>query len=416
MTNLHQSIIVYLDSATCRAIGAVDRAEIAAGDSAAVVIQSGLDILGRAGGGKLSLEPGIFALDAPLRVPSQVKLEGAGNSSVLRVTAANAEGIGIVCAGVHNAIISDLTVEAAEDEPIAGVGLALDKAIDCLVDRVTARDFARYGFALRNQSSLCKIHCCTGANNGEANFILDHLDAWHNAPDVPGDFAPNYVSNCQAYAGGDGFLVRRSVCQNIVGCLVYNADGHGFHVCEQSASTLISGCRSFQGKGNGVLVEDSPEINISSSVFCWHNGHGIELRNVTWGTVSANEIMDPGVDKEDNRRHNLYLHADVKGVQVTGNALFTWADQWPPQVALLEDEDCRDNCIAGNTINYFTEAGLVSKGKDTIVANNQVQKVGYPNPNMQPFAQPTASYGRGQPPFETSRMEAYVRRLRQHTL
>jgi hypothetical protein len=413
MTSLRQSIIVYLDGATCRAIGAVDRAEIAAGNCAATVIQDGLDFLGRVGGGKLSLEPGIFALDTPVRIPSRVALVGNGAGTVLRVMVANSDSVGLLCVGVHNASISDLTIEATDDEPAAAVGVALDKAIDCLVERVTARNFSRYGFALRNQSSLCKIHCCTGANNRESNFILDHLDAWHNATDVPGDFAPNYVSNCQAYAGGVGFEVRRSVCQNLVGCLVYNAGGHGFYVNTLSASTLISGCRSFQGKANGVLVEDSPEINISSSVLCWHNGHGVELRNVTWGAVSANEIMDPGVDRPDNTGHNLYLHADVKGVQVTGNALFTWADQWPPQVALFEDEDCRDNCITGNSINYFTEAGLISKGKDTIVANNRIQKIAYPNPDMLPFAQPTARYGNGQVPFDTSRMEAYIRSLRQ---
>jgi hypothetical protein len=401
------------------AIGALDGTVFATGDSAQEVLNGALIQLQKWGGGRLSIESGTYVLEAPLHVPSAITIAGAGPSTVLRVAPENVEGIAIHVPQAHHTVITDLLIEggkatesAAPPQQFGVAGIVLDHCSDCVIDRVIVRNFAQYGFWLRNYSSLCKIHCCTGANNGSddagANFLLDSLCAWTDIEDVPGSFCPNYVSACHAYAGGNGFEVRHSVCQNVVGCMVYNAGGHSFAVTQYSPSTLISGCRAFQGRQNGVLVADSPEINISSSIFCWHEGHGIELSNVTWGTICANEIMDAGTANADNQCHSIYLHRDVKGVQITGNSVFTWADQFPTAISIFADESCRNIGIVANNVNYYREQAVAMHERNGLVAENVDQEQAYPNPNMEPYATKLPSYGIGYGRYDDARMQRYL--------
>ncbi len=123
------------------------------------------------------------------------------------------------------------------------------------------------------------------------------------------------------------------------------------------------------------------------------------MRNCTWGTVSANEIMDSGAGgRRGENKYHIYMHTDVKGIQITGNRLFCWADQLPTKAGIFEGEDCRDNNIVANSINYFTEQAVISKGKNSVTANNLVQPRAYPNPTLQPFAKPRGTYMRPQGP------------------
>jgi len=402
-----QTVVVYREGANFRAIGLISRVEIASGSSAARVIQAGLDNARQTGGGKLTLEPGVYTLDRPLRIYKNTSLAGSGMSTILKVTPANKEGIGILGEMADRCTIMDLRVDGHAKSPISIAGLVLDNCSECAIERVMCRSFQKYGFVLRNQSAFTKLHGCMAANNQESNFRLERLNGWREAR--IGSFVPNLVNNCYAYGGGHGFDISRAVCQNIVGCEVYQAKGVGFYVRDGATSILISGCRSFQGKKQAVLVENADEMNISSSVFCWHEGHGIELTNCTWGTISANEIMDSGAGSSDGPKFNVYLHTDVKGMQVTGNSLFTWADQLPTKSGIFEDAECSDNNIVGNTINYCTEQGVVSKGKNSVAANNLVQATAYPNPGGKPFAKPSKTYMHPQGPFTMERLEAYFR-------
>ncbi len=408
--SITQTVVLYRQGDVFRALGMIDRKELASGRSAGKVIQAVLDLFKPQHGGRLALEPGLYPLDDPLRVHDGTAVTGSGASTVLSVTAANKAGVGILCDSARGISISDLWVDGnLWSNQTSEAGIVLDHCVECRVEGVTCRGFHKYGFHVRNNTGFTKVQGCSGCNNQVSNFFLENLDldkrGWNRAP--IGDIIPNLVSDCYAFGGGNGFALSRGVCQDIVGCMVYQAGEAAFYVKNFANSTLISGCRSFQGENQAVLVENSSEVNISSSIFCWHKGHGIEVRNCTWGTISANEIIDSGASSPSGGKYGLYMHTDVKGIQVTGNCVWSWRDQWPMAAGVFEDEACQDNNISSNLFNEFTQEAIISKGKNTLLANNLSRKHAYTQPEPVPFAKPHPL--RLTPPFDRTRLEEYFR-------
>lgn len=221
-----------------------------------------------------------------------------------------------------------------------------------------------------------------------------------------GWFVPNLINNCYAYGGGHGFEFNNCICQNVVGCETYQVNGVGFYMNNYCTSNIVSGCRAFMGRKQGVFWENSSEMNITSGMFCWHQDHAIEVRNCTWGIIAGNDIMDCGAGV-GSTKHQIYLHTDVKAVEVSANCIFSWSDQYPSVSGIYEDEECRDNSIVGNLVTHSVKDGIISKGRNTLVANNLYQPEAYYNPGVEPFAKRNRRYKEPIGPFNSARLDWY---------
>ena len=143
-----------------------------------------------------------------------------------------------------------------------------------------------------------------------------------------------------------------------------------------------------RGQVDGVDVK-------SSNIFCWHRGHGIVLRDVSWGAINGNEFIDQGVRSRDGvHTIGVVLSETTQGVQVVGNTIFNWGDQVPMAIGVKEDDTCRNNIIAHNNINFYTKTDIVSEGAGTLVKDNLslqeeayvgLGRSGYPDFTRQPI-------------------------------
>lgn len=359
---LKQNYLVYRDGDVFRVVGQVDGKQLAVAEDASRAIQTAVDSL--TSGGRVILSNDTFPIGEPIRLGDRVELCGSGKATVLEVSSGN-ESVGVICQGAKGVTIADLTVRS--ERPCGALaGIVLDGCGDCHVRAVLCQGFAGYGIWVRNASFLCSISQCSAADNGKANIYFDEL-ACNSAA---GDFVPNVVANCITYGGGTGIACNNTIVLNILGCAVFQPENHAYHLFNTSNSVLISGCRSFQVGKDAVLVESSNEINISSNVFCWHRGHGIVLKDVNWGTISANEVIDTGVrDLEGNLKNGIMLLSGTKGIQVTANSIFNWGDQVIMQTGIYEDQTCLNNSITNNNINYCHD-DIIALGTGTMVANN----------------------------------------------
>jgi hypothetical protein len=343
---------------------------------------------------------GTFLLEEPVRLADDVHLRGSGRGTRLQVSEANRDGVGLLCEGLHGVAVSDLALTAGANEG-AVAGVVLDDCGDCQVRDVFAVGFAHYGIWVRNNSFLCEVRGCKLGGNGRANLYLEHLERGGRG----GDYAPNLVTNCIAYGGGTGFECDRAIVLNIVGCAVYQPNKYAYHVRNTSNSVLISGCRSFQVEQDAVVVEASHEINISSNTFCWHEGHGIVLKDVIWGTVCGNNVIDSGSvnlttktlasttlldvtvevdgepythpfhmsppdDYEPPLMNGIYLIEGTRGVTVNGNAIFNWGPAPHMKYGVEEDTSCINNVISANNINFCQQGAVLSKGSGSQVHGN----------------------------------------------
>ncbi len=181
---------------------------------------------------------------------------------------------------------------------------------------IDARDFTAYGFCVKDNSFGVRLENNLTTGKNKAGTLI-HLASGSRG----GTFMPNYIDGCISYAeNGHGFEFTRAICQNIVNSFVFLAKGHGIYMHNRSTANLISNCQILCGFQNGITIEDTHEMNISSNIMAWNHGHNLELNHSVWAIVSANELTDCGGRKEET--YSIYMHNGTKAVNVSGNIIF----------------------------------------------------------------------------------------------
>lgn len=343
------------------------------------IIQLGED------GGRIHLGKGLFVLSGRVELTHHLLITGDGSGTVI-VPADDFQDTCLFYGEELNRVrISELTMESVPERENPLSGIILSHCGSCLVRDVTFIGFPDRGVWLTKDTFLSEVRGCRFADVGKSGVYLDRLDGIGRA----GPYIPNLISNCIFFRGGTGIECRRAIVANIVACMVFQSREPAIHIHSHSNSILVSGCRTFQIEKDAVVVDASHEINITGNIFCWQILNGIVLRSVDWGTVSGNNIIDSGnipfefdddetweywqerpVSMKEYQYNGLMLLDSCKGLTINGNAIFNWASNPPMLHGIYESEDCSDNLIIGNNINYFTEAGIVANGRGTVVSDN----------------------------------------------
>jgi len=371
-----EDLEVYMEGKLCKVRGQLSGKVVFSAPSADETIQRAVDSFASLGG-EVLLHRGRFELNRQINLAAGITLRGKGPATSLWVGKEHDTGVAVFAGGVHDVAVADLSITSAGTQPSSGV--VFDSVGTSLVRDVLCVDLSEYGIWIRNTSFLCEVRGCKVGGAGKSGIFLDHLArGGRDRKVLRGNLFPNLVTNCVVYGGGVGIETNRAIVANLVACEAFQTGGPGFHVHDSSNSVLISGCRTFQIQDDAVRIEDSNEINISSNIFCWHLGHGIVLKNVVWGTIVGNEVIDTGSLNRDvpanqlpsslTLMNGIYLAGTI-GVGVTGNTLFNWPVAPPMQHAILEDASCQNSLIVANNIN-FARAGVQSLGRGSQTANN----------------------------------------------
>ncbi len=345
---------------------------------ASETIQKAIDTLAADGGGEIRLMRGRYALSRPVELKNAVAIAGSGRATTLH-PADDWQGEAILFANeTRGASVSNFCING-QDLPSLRNGIEIATSGECEIEKMKIARLAGNGILLRDHAFLCNIRHCSLAGNREAAIRLQSL-----AKGPYGDFLPSSVQNCLIYGGGKGIVCDNAIVVNLTGNTVYQTKGPAFHLCKVSNSVLISGCRTFQIGAEAVLCEDSHELNVSSNIFCWHEGPGIRTRNARWGTISGNEIIDSGsynpggpdqktpfakAEKSFSLQNGIEL-LDTRGYSLTGNTIFSWHVCPKMRNGIYEDAESSKNLIADNQINFYEEAAVASHGSDTRQGEN----------------------------------------------
>lgn len=327
------------------------------------------------------LATGDFHLAEAVRVTSGLTLVGTGPGSIFRPLADFCGEALLDGQGVDRARLAGFSVRGSHQAAFRKSqthGIRLASAGDCRIEDILCLNLPGDGIRLEDNSFLCEIRGCRlGECHGAGVRLVKNARNGRG-----GDYVPNLVTQCMACRGGTGFALDNSLVINLVGCAVHQSRGPGFHVFNKSNSVLLSGCRTFQIEDHAVLVDASHEINITGNIFCWHEGNGIHFREVVWGTVTGNNVidtgsvnLDPGPDPAQREKftlptpENLDLAGHAKdGIHVceasknlsfTGNAVFNWGVNPPMRHGIFADDSCDTIAATGNTINYITQSDAV---------------------------------------------------------
>jgi hypothetical protein len=371
---INQPYWVYQSGVLTEVKGQIDGKVIVKDKDAGKAINAAIKILDGQKGGELRIASGLYMLSSPVYLRSYVKMTGSGESTVLKPRE-DFQGEALVMAQVlDHCTVSDLTLQGLQDQK-GKSGIIYEDVAFGRIEGVYSRDFTSYGIWLRTNSSMCEVNSCMTSGNDSAGVFL----SWCYWAGRAGDAVTNLITNCKSYGeDGNAFELWRSICNNLVGNVVYQCKGHAFYLHEQACSNVITGCRAFSGYKNAVYCNWAHETNITGNIFCWNKGHGIEFENVVWGTISGNNIIDNGgvVDYEKEgwqtgKSYGIYMHSDTKSIQVTGNALFNWGDGHAPMIdGIYEAEDCKFNNITNNNVQFYTGVPANVNGENSFQENN----------------------------------------------
>jgi len=395
---MNQTFLIGIEDGQAVALTELKREPFARGPAAEVLPKT---VAAAGPGGRVSLLPGTYALREPLALPSSFSLSGAGRGTRL-TNAPGFEGEALVLAtGTDQVTVENLSLAPAKTDGVAA-GVVLDDAGDGALNNLAAVSFRDYGLILRGKSFLCRVQGCTTGNNGKAGLLLKDL----NHGGRGGDFVPCNIVNCLSYGErGSGFEADHSLCANFTACQVFQAEQHGFRFHSTSNSLCVSGSRVFECLGSGVLVQDTHEVNLSSNIFCWNKGHGIELNHAVWGTVAGNNVIDSG-GTEGTQRHGVYLHTDTRSVHVSANSIFNWDGHMPMLCGIYEKEDCQWNSFTGNNINFYSEEGVKCQGKNSTAAGNTCKADFHSHPEKEPFLELPRTKGTKE--FDLDRIRTFI--------
>lgn len=257
--SLNQGFIVLKKGTTFVALNSVGNEIFAEDKHADIIFRRCISTLAASGGGEIKVENGVFPFHTPVKLESRIKILRSGRTTTFVPASDNTDGVIFVASGKDEILLSDFVCQVdvlSTNEKASGI--IIENCGDCKVRSVFIRDFSGYGFWLRNDSFLCRFVDCAAANNGKAEYYISDINA--------GGRGGDYIKNCTSYASrGKGIEVYASLCVNTVGCNMYHPKRNGYYFQQGSNSILLSGSRCFKAEGNGILIENSHELNVSSN-------------------------------------------------------------------------------------------------------------------------------------------------------
>jgi hypothetical protein len=276
-------------------------------------IQIALDAIRTRGGGTVKLNPGIYNIIGPVRIPSNTSLIGSGKTTILRKCDGFRTSYTIDADyGMQKAYVKDaggfkigMGIQLFDEDHNQGwdVTTALITDIKDNViyfDNRTVYDYiAQSGGVISNG---CSIIEAVGVDNVKISNLVAEGNKKTN----------DYINGCRGGGvyihkskdctvenvtvnefNGDSFSWQITEGITVKGCEASNGDGLGFHPGTGSDRSVVENCISHHNKGDGIFL-------------CWRVQNGIFRNNTSYS--NGENGISIGHKDTDNIFENNHLY------------------------------------------------------------------------------------------------------------
>jgi hypothetical protein len=279
-------------------------------------IQIALDALKTRGGGTVILNPGVFEINAPVRLSDNITLKGSGKSTVLR----KCDGFRtsyIIDAdwGMLKAVVKDISgfklgmgIQLYDDVNKNGWEVTTAVITD-IKDNVIYFDNNTVNDYIAAENGIVSNGCSIISAVETENVKIADLVVEGNKS------ANDYINGCR----GGGVYIHKSknclvenvtvnefngdsyswqVTENITlrGCEASNGDGLGFHPGTGSDHSIVENCNSHHNKGDGLFL-------------CWRVQNGIFRNNTLY--ANGDNGISIGHKDTDNLFENNHIYENA---------------------------------------------------------------------------------------------------------
>ncbi len=333
-------------------------------------IQLAVDAVASRGGGTVRLGPGTFEMVGPVRLASNVTLEGSGSATILHKSdGARTHFVVDADYGMLKITVEDPSgfhvgtgLELFDDQNNSAwdVSTAVITAVDGRVlylDSPTVRDYlAEKNGVVTNAFSLVEG---VGVENVRiANLVIDGNGATNDYINGcrGGGVYLHKAKNCTVegvhvkHFHGDSFSWQTTENITIRNCEASHGGGLGFHPGTGSDGTLMEDCVSHDNDEDGIFL-------------CWRVQHGIFRRNKSYAnkrfgiSIGHQDTDNVFVDNEvyENGRHGVFFRNETEpngGHRNTlrGNVIENNGTLGGPAYGVFIGGTTHDIRLEGNTI------------------------------------------------------------------
>ena len=276
-------------------------------------IQIALDAIKTRGGGTVKLNPGVYDIIGPVRIPDNTALTGSGKTTILR----KCDGFrtsytidadyGMLKVQVKDAsgFKKGMGIQLSDDEHNQGWDVTTAIITDIrdnviYFDNPTVYDYiAEFEGTITNGCSV--IEAVGVANVKIADLVVegnkksnDYINGCRGGGVYIHKSKDCLVENVTVNEfNGDSFSWQITERITVRGCEVSNGDGLGFHPGTGSDHSIVENCISHHNKGDGIFL-------------CWRVQNGIFRNNISYSN-SENGISI-GHKDTDNVFENNHLY------------------------------------------------------------------------------------------------------------
>jgi parallel beta-helix repeat protein len=362
-----------------------------------LTIQLAVDAVNQRGGGTVRLSEGEFKVSGPVRLYSNVKLEGCGKNTILRkVEGYRTEFITDADYGELKAQVKDpsglrpgmgIALTDSKNNSAWNVSTAVITKIEgdiIYFDSYLVRDYSSQdGGMVSNACSIIEavnVSNCTIANltvdgSSESNDFVDGCRVGgiylHKAQDclIENVTVKNF--------SGDGISWQLTDRISVRSCIVYACTNYGLHPGTGSNSSIIENCSLYNNKAIGLFVCWRVQNGSFKNNKIYNNGWaGISIGHKdTYNLFEGNEIFENGCcgvyvrqEMQSNGAHNNRYVNNV--IRDNGNS--------EKGYGFLLDGIVKGTLIKNNTIrdsgSGVQKIGIAVKGniEDYCVENNSI--------------------------------------------
>lgn len=298
-------------------------------------LQQAIDSASKSGGAIVQLPEGVFTLERPLVIKSNVSLRGAGPTTVLKAGPEFLEFEGpfgghplITTNGARNVTISQLTADQNGEELDGNLPGRLNEylvdvrhSVNALVEGVTTRNPYTYSIAVVASSNFCIRNNNTLVTSSGR---YDQLDGIHITDSNNGLVEGNTIDQRQGDDGDDG-LVAQALGASVYDVIYRNNDVRG----------------GSHGSGLQLAVGDHEIYNITvEGNRFWGSPDGVKTGYYDGGTAAVREVRVRNNNFFNLQGPWLNFHGDLENIVVKDNVTC--------QAGTIMLEDAPGNIVANN--------------------------------------------------------------------
>lgn len=324
-----------------------------------------LQSLSELGGGTLTLSEGVFVIDAPIRLISNMILQGQGENTVIKLADGLNSDIKMITGdGVSNVIVRDLVVDGNKTKQASGeqLGIFFTNSSNITVENVTVKNCRNQGLTFGVNTDSCVGNKIKSFNNNYG-VVLTSSAAIMNSfiySNTDGILAPSSNNVSIAYNfiyqnSRMGVWVESGEKVSIVGNKCYNNGWDGFDLRILSNSAVQNNEIYLNGRSGAVLTgyEGTPFINnnFSGNILYANNQEDSSHDNLRLFNECVNNTIQQNIirvgDQQNKPRYGIHiiLSTNLRNL-ITNNDLYQSGT-----VAAIRNGGTDTNFGAGNRVN-----------------------------------------------------------------